>query len=151
MLKFPELGSQILIVTRQLQNIFIITIRNMGSLFKPFNSQIASFGRHETFVLRYSWLTKGFQSFIRDNDIFSSDESTVELGVGKNRVNAIKYWLRAATILEDSAEGVLQHRLVRLFFQRAAGIPQWQGGLWSSCLLPRSLRFAPYRATRALR
>ena len=81
-LKFPEPSSQNLIVTWQLQNLFIITILNMESLLKPFNSKKASFGRHETFALRYSWLTKGFQAFESNHAIFSSDESTIELGVG---------------------------------------------------------------------
>jgi len=35
----------------------------MESLIKSLNPKKASFGRHETFSLRYSWLTKGFQSF----------------------------------------------------------------------------------------
>ena len=63
----------------------------------------ASFGRHETFALRYSWLTKGFQAFTKNPATFSSDEATIDLGVGKNRVNAIKYWLRATSMLDDTA------------------------------------------------
>ena len=78
----------------------------MDSLIKPFTPKKASFGRHETFALRYSWLTKGFQAFNSKNTIFSSEESTIELGVGKNRVNAIKYWLRATAMLDDSVEGL---------------------------------------------
>ena len=42
----------------------------------------ASFGRHETFALRYSWLTKGFQAFTKNPEIFSSDEATIDLWVG---------------------------------------------------------------------
>ncbi|MGZ8556357.1 MAG: DUF4007 family protein [Sulfuricurvum sp.] len=79
----------------------------MESSLKFFNPKKASFGRHETFALRYSWITKGFQAFSRNKNVFSSDESTIELGVGKNMVYAIKYWLRATTILKDSAEGGL--------------------------------------------
>ena len=78
----------------------------MDSLLKPFSSEKPSFGRHETFALRYAWLTKGFQAFAKDKDIFSSDEATIELGVGKNMVNAIKYWLRAASLLEDLTDGL---------------------------------------------
>ena len=61
----------------------------------------ASFGRHETFSLRYFWLTKGFQAFIENPDIFKSDEATITLGVGKNMVNSIRYWLRATQLIED--------------------------------------------------
>ena len=42
----------------------------------------ASLGRHETFALRYSWLTKGFQAFTKNPAVFSSDEATIDLGVG---------------------------------------------------------------------
>jgi len=44
----------------------------------------ASFGRHQTFHLRYAWLTKGFQAMSADPRAFDADESTVTLGVGKN-------------------------------------------------------------------
>jgi hypothetical protein len=122
-LKFPEPGSQNLIVTWQLQNLFIIIILNMESLLKPFNPQKASFGRHETFALRYSWLTKGFQAFDSNNAIFSSDESTIELGVGKNMVNAIKYWLRATTMLEDSAESLVATPIGKAIFSEGGWDP----------------------------
>lgn len=66
-----------------------------------FNPVKVTFGRHETFALRYSWLTKGFQAVSRPKGdlIFSSDEATVVLGVGKNMVNAIRYWLLAAKLI----------------------------------------------------
>jgi len=123
MLECPELGSHISIVTRQLQYNFIITLGNMDSLLKPFNPKKASFGRHETFALRYSWLTKGFQAFSKDNKVFSSDESTIELGVGKNMVNAIKYWLRATTILKDSAEGLVATPIGKAIFSEGGWDP----------------------------
>jgi len=62
----------------------------MDSLIKPYNDRRASFGRYETFLLRYAWLTKGFQAVMKNKAIFSSDEATIELGVGKNRIDAIK-------------------------------------------------------------
>ncbi|NOT13100.1 MAG: DUF4007 family protein [Methylococcaceae bacterium] len=78
----------------------------MESPLKPISHKKASFGRHETFALRYSWLTKGFQAFEKNKSIFSSDEGTIELGVGKNMVNAIKYWLRASAMLLDADDGL---------------------------------------------
>lgn len=83
----------------------------MDSSLKFFNRQKASFGRHETFALRYSWLTKGFQAFKRNPAIFSSDEATIDLGVGKNMVHAIKYWLCATTMLKDSTDGLIATEL----------------------------------------
>lgn len=77
------------------------------------NPKKAAFGRHETFFLRYGWLTKGFWanlSYINDNtpsDIFKSDNAVVELGVGKNMVASIKYWLQATQLLMSSEKGFL--------------------------------------------
>ena len=70
-----------------------------------FNSKKVGFGRHETFALRYSWLTKGFQALVEDDEIFTSAEATVKLGVGKNMVNAIKFWLVAARMIEPRKDG----------------------------------------------
>ena len=65
-----------------------------------FNPDKMAFGRHETFALRYGWLSKGFQAMTKDSGIFESDEATVKLGVGKNMVSAIKYWLRACRMID---------------------------------------------------
>ncbi len=67
----------------------------------PLTDNLATFGRHETFSLRYSWLTKGFCSVQKNSNIFSDDNATIELGVGKNMVHAIKYWLRASDMIEE--------------------------------------------------
>lgn len=64
-----------------------------------FNPEQTSFGRHETFPLRFGWLTKGFQAVEKNAYIFNDENATVELGVGKNMVNAIHYWLQAARLI----------------------------------------------------
>ena len=88
----------------------------MDSLLKPFNPKKAAFGRHETFALRYAWLTKGFQAFEKNDAIFSKEEATIELGVGKNMVNAIKYWLRATNMLEDTEQGLIASEIGKAIF-----------------------------------
>lgn len=65
-----------------------------------FNPDKMAFGRHETFALRYGWLSKGFQAMVEKKSIFESDDATVKLGVGKNMVTAIKYWLRACRMID---------------------------------------------------
>lgn len=65
-----------------------------------FNPDRMAFGRHETFALRYGWLSKGFQAMAEKKSIFESDDATVRLGVGKNMVAAIKYWLRACRMID---------------------------------------------------
>jgi hypothetical protein len=64
-----------------------------------FDSQKAAFGRHETFPLRYGWLTKGFREWYDNPEIFESEDATVRLGVGKNMVSAIRYWLIATRMV----------------------------------------------------
>lgn len=65
-----------------------------------FNPERMAFGRHETFAVRYGWLSKGFQAMDENSKVFESDEATVRLGVGKNMVSAIKYWLRACRMID---------------------------------------------------
>ena len=66
-----------------------------------FNAESMAFGRHETFALRYGWLSKGFQAVVKNSKIFKSEDATVVLGVGKNMVAAIKYWLRACQMIDS--------------------------------------------------
>lgn len=69
-----------------------------------FNAESMAFGRHETFALRYGWLSKGFRAVVKNREIFGSDDATVVLGVGKNMVSAIKYWLRACQMIDPSTD-----------------------------------------------
>lgn len=61
----------------------------------------ASFARHETFPLRFGWLRKAYTEAIENPMVFSEQRATVRLGVGKNMVNAIRYWAQAYKILEE--------------------------------------------------
>ncbi|MBA6414180.1 DUF4007 family protein [Parahaliea sp. F7430] len=62
-----------------------------------------SFGRHQTFSVRYGWLSKGFQALKRNPSILKSEEAIAELGVGKNMVESISYWLRAFQLIEPNS------------------------------------------------
>jgi len=64
-----------------------------------FLSDQVAFGRHETFALRYSWLSKGFHALKRKPTVFDDDDSVVDLGVGRNMVSSIRYWLRACQLI----------------------------------------------------
>lgn len=55
----------------------------------------SAFGRHETFPLRFGWLTKGFEN----RSVFDADDAIVKLGVGRNMVDAIRYWMIASQIV----------------------------------------------------
>lgn len=65
------------------------------------NDKQAAFGRHETFPLRYAWLTKGLDALRKQPAIFGDPErAMVELGIGRNMVNAIQYWLQVTGVAE---------------------------------------------------
>ena len=69
------------------------------------NNVLPIFARHETFHPRFGWLKKGFDKAKEDKKIFSSDEASIALGVGKNMVKAIKYWCIVFKILGEKREG----------------------------------------------
>lgn len=68
-----------------------------------FRRDQVAFGRHQTFAVRYGWLSKGFQSLKRNPNILRSDEAIAELGVGKNMVESIGYWMRAFQLVEPDS------------------------------------------------
>jgi hypothetical protein len=63
------------------------------------NREKATFGQHETFPLRYGWMTKGIEAITKTPNIFTTPEKAmIELGIGSNMVNALQYWLRVTGI-----------------------------------------------------
>jgi len=63
-----------------------------------------TFGGHEKFVFRQSWLKKGVDLTAKDGQIFTRDEALVKLGVGKNMVRSIRYWCLATGLLKDAGK-----------------------------------------------
>ncbi len=97
-----------------------------------FSAKEVAFGRHETFHLRFAWLSKGFAKLQEYPELFKhADEATVALGVGKNMVLAIRYWLRAAQLI-DSNEDVPTD-LGNYLFDNKQGVDPFledEGTLW---------------------
>ena len=60
-----------------------------------------SFSGHESFPLRYLWLTKGYDFIDQDDTFFSSDDAMVKLGTGKNMVRAIRHWGLACKVWKE--------------------------------------------------
>ena len=48
-----------------------------------FDGTKVAFGRHQTFAVRYGWLSKGFQAVKKNPNILRSEEAVEVLGVGK--------------------------------------------------------------------
>ena len=67
-----------------------------------FVSNRVAFGRHQTFAVRYGWLSKGFQAVVADKAILKSESAVAKLGVGKNMVESIGYWLRAFQLVDPN-------------------------------------------------
>lgn len=62
-----------------------------------------SFSGHETFSCKQYWLKKGLD-YLVNNKSFSNDNAVVGLGVGKNMVTAIRFWLKAFGMITDNDE-----------------------------------------------
>ena len=65
---------------------------------------IKSYGRHQSFYPRYGWITRGFHAVKENPSFFSDEKAGIYIGVGKNMVSSIKYWLQAFKLIEPSNE-----------------------------------------------
>ncbi len=62
------------------------------------------FSGHETFHCKGFWLKKGYD-YVRQGGKFT-DESCISLGVGRNMVSSIRFWLKAFNILDHRTEEI---------------------------------------------
>lgn len=71
------------------------------------NKNKATFGQHETFPMRYGWLTKGVEALRKSPSIFSNTEDAmIELGLGSVMVRALQYWMRVTGVATfEAGEG----------------------------------------------
>ncbi|XVQ11143.1 DUF4007 family protein [Spirillospora sp. CA-255316] len=63
------------------------------------------FARHETFAPRFGWLHKAHTEIMKDgeggSDLFHRDDAPVVLGVGKNMVYSIRFWMQAFKLTRE--------------------------------------------------
>lgn len=71
-----------------------------------------TFSGHDTFQCRQLWLKKGYE-FVKSGKSFNSESAVVDLGVGKNMVAAISYWMKAFDLLDK--DGLLTEFAEYLF------------------------------------
>jgi len=65
------------------------------------------FSGHESFPLRYAWLPKAARAIIDNAAIFADEEAAmVEMGLGKNMVRALRFWVQAAGVAEPADHGL---------------------------------------------
>jgi hypothetical protein len=60
-----------------------------------------TFSGHESFPCKTLWLKKGYD-FIEKGGDFNASEAVVDLGVGKNMVSAIRFWIKSFGLNKDS-------------------------------------------------
>lgn len=71
-----------------------------------------TFSGHESFQCRHLWLKKGYD-FVSKKKSFNNDDAVVELGVGKNMVSSIRFWMKAFNLLTPADELTdFAHRLL---------------------------------------
>ena len=63
-----------------------------------------SFSGHQTFPFRYTWLKKGVDAVTEDPAVFSSENASVTLGVGKNMVASIKHWCQVSELIKADTQ-----------------------------------------------
>lgn len=69
-----------------------------------------TFSGHESFPCKSLWLKKGYD-FVSSGYDFNAPNAVVRLGVGKNMVAAIRYWLRCFGMLKDDSLTDIAHYL----------------------------------------
>lgn len=60
-----------------------------------------TFAGHESFHCRSLWLKKGYDFLIKKKE-FNNPEAVVDLGVGKNMVSSINYWMKAFGLIDKN-------------------------------------------------
>lgn len=66
------------------------------------------FSGHETFPFRYAWLPKAFIAIEMNPRIFADEDmAMVALGVGKNMMRAIRFWIQTTGIAEPARNSEL--------------------------------------------
>ena len=60
-----------------------------------------TFSGHESFPCKTLWLKRGYDFVVQEKD-FNNSDAVVDLGVGKNMVASIRYWLRAFGICDGN-------------------------------------------------
>lgn len=58
-----------------------------------------TFSGHDSFQCRQFWLKKGYD-YLKSDNSFNNENAVVKLGVGKNMVSAIRFWLKAFNIVD---------------------------------------------------
>ncbi len=59
-----------------------------------------TFSGHDSFQCRQLWLKKGYD-YVLEGKSFNNEDAVVQLGVGKNMVSSIRFWMKAFNIIDN--------------------------------------------------
>lgn len=68
------------------------------------------FAKHETFHIREGWLFKGMDAIRNGTPIFLAPDASEQLGLGKNMVRALRFWMRATGLGEEYRQDRRTHQ-----------------------------------------
>ena len=80
------------------------------AVFSQKNQKSMKFGGHQSFHLRDQWLYKGiywtkqFPNLLLNNKK-DTETAMQKMGVGKNMVDSIRYWMKATNLIESNKKG----------------------------------------------
>lgn len=61
------------------------------------------FAQHQSFYIRYKWITKALKSIeLDEGSFFNEKDNYLKLGIGKNMFTSLKYWIFASKLAEKS-------------------------------------------------
>jgi hypothetical protein len=88
------------------------------------------FSGHDTFIVRSFWPKKGYD-FVKKGGKFSSEDAVVDLGVGKNMVSSIQFWMKALGLLNEDDNAPTD--FARFIFEEQGGVDPFLediGSIW---------------------
>jgi hypothetical protein len=89
---------------------------------------VLTFSGHDTFHCRQLWLKKAFD-YVAQKRGFNDEDSSLQLGVGRNMVTAIRYWAKQFQILDENDNPT---KIAELLFKEEGWDPylEDEGSLW---------------------
>lgn len=69
-----------------------------------------TFSGHDSFYCKSMWLKKGYD-FVSEDLSFTSPDAVLHLGVGRNMVSSIRFWMRALGLLDEDSLTEVSHYL----------------------------------------
>jgi len=83
------------------------------------------FSGHESFPFRYTWLPKAIRGLKENPVLFSNDdddEAMVSLGIGKNMVRSMRFWVQATGMAESGDHGSMKPSALGQILFKDAGL-----------------------------